>query len=346
MSVSQFSIVSSLNPFHLRTIPGNFKHYSSKSDRTVSLVRFCDDSHRSFDKRLRNDVSGICFCKSSEESDVDCSDKPTKINLWPILQPWDVPWDWKVAVFVMLPYVMSILLTGIIESEGLSKIPQPHLEGLQAPMLSMDEQGNRFFIDQLFKTVAKLSVMYVFISPYQPFSDNLFSYEWRKPFDLQCGWVLWGGIGLSIASTSVFLTRTLIHGASAGQMQNGAESLLQLLPLIGASNISTACVLGVTGILAPLGEETLYRGFLMTSLTKWLPVPVSVGVSAFIFALCHLSPGKFVEIFIFGIVLGLVYAQTRNLLAPITMHACWNLGVILLLTFLKMQGYDIQSYVL
>ncbi|ERM99024.1 hypothetical protein AMTR_s00101p00054450 [Amborella trichopoda] len=176
MSVSQFSIVSSLNPFHLRTIPGNFKHYSSKSDRTVSLVRFCDDSHRSFDKRLRNDVSGICFCKSSEESDVDCSDKPTKINLWPILQPWDVPWDWKVAVFVMLPYVMSILLTGIIESEGLSKIPQPHLEGLQAPMLSMDEQGNRFFIDQLFKTVAKLSVMYVFISPYQPFSDNLFSY--------------------------------------------------------------------------------------------------------------------------------------------------------------------------
>ncbi|KAL5995001.1 hypothetical protein ACLOJK_025059 [Asimina triloba] len=36
-----------------------------------------------------------------------------------------------------------------------------------------------------------------------------------------------------------------------------------------------------------------------------------------------------------GTVLGLVYAKTRNLLTPITMHACWNMGIVLVLTFLQ-----------
>jgi hypothetical protein len=36
-----------------------------------------------------------------------------------------------------------------------------------------------------------------------------------------------------------------------------------------------------------------------------------------------------------GVVLGFSYAQTRNLLTPITIHAFWNSGVILLLTFLQ-----------
>uniref|UniRef100_A0A0A9DP92 CAAX prenyl protease 2/Lysostaphin resistance protein A-like domain-containing protein n=1 Tax=Arundo donax TaxID=35708 RepID=A0A0A9DP92_ARUDO len=44
-----------------------------------------------------------------------------------------------------------------------------------------------------------------------------------------------------------------------------------------------------------------------------------------------------------GVALGFSYAQTRNLLTPITIHAFWNSGVILLLTFLQLQGYDIKE---
>lgn len=32
---------------------------------------------------------------------------------------------------------------------------------------------------------------------------------------------------------------------------------------------STACLVGITGVLAPLLEETVFRGFLMVALTKW-----------------------------------------------------------------------------
>lgn len=36
-----------------------------------------------------------------------------------------------------------------------------------------------------------------------------------------------------------------------------------------------------------------------------------------------------------GTVLGFSYAQTRNLLTPITLHAFWNSGVIVFLIFLQ-----------
>ncbi|XP_020694063.1 uncharacterized protein LOC110107953, partial [Dendrobium catenatum] len=78
------------------------------------------------------------------------------------------------------------------------------------------------------------------------------------------------------------------------------DALIRLLPLIGSSSISTACLVGITGVLAPLLEETVFRGFFMVSLTKWFPTPVSVLLSAAVFALAHLTPGEFPQLFVLG----------------------------------------------
>ena len=37
-----------------------------------------------------------------------------------------------------------------------------------------------------------------------------------------------------------------------------------------------ASLLTVTAVLAPVLEETVFRGFLLTSLTKWMPTPAAV----------------------------------------------------------------------
>ncbi|XP_010276955.1 PREDICTED: uncharacterized protein LOC104611555 isoform X3 [Nelumbo nucifera] len=235
--------------------------------------------------RFRGEVYRVRSFKSTEGSKEVSSEKSLENDQWLLLQAWDVPWDWKIILYVMMPYLMSILLTGIVESAGLG-VMQPHAENVTPHLHGTDEEAIRLFLDELLKTAVKLSVLYVFVSPYQPFPDNVFSYS------------------------------------------------------INAS------LLGILGILAPLCEETIYRGFLMTSLTKWLPVPLSIIVSSIVFTLAHQSPGKSTEILIFGVVLGLVYAQTRNLLAPIIMHACWNLGVIFTLIYFQSQGQDIQKYVL
>ncbi|WRX15963.1 Type II CAAX prenyl endopeptidase Rce1-like - like 3 [Theobroma cacao] len=77
--------------------------------------------------------------------------------------------------------------------------------------------------------------------------------------------------------------------------------------------------------------------------SRQVPTPVSVIISAAVFALAHLTPGEFPQLFVLGTALGFSYAQTRNLVTPITIHAFWNSGVILLLTLLQLQGYDIKE---
>ena len=44
---------------------------------------------------------------------------------------------------------------------------------------------------------------------------------------------------------------------------------MQLLPIIGSSPLGTASLIVVTGVCAPLLEETVFRGFFLPSLTKW-----------------------------------------------------------------------------
>lgn len=290
-------------------------------------------------RRSRREVSRVRCSNPSEEPSSDVFSDEKEL---PILRRWDVPWDWKVTALVMMPYLMSIGFAGLVASSGPEGVQ--HSKHMLNHLHSTDEQAIEMFTDQLLKAVVKLSVLYMIVRPHQPFPDDIFLLKWRQPLDPQKGWILWAFSGLLVASSAVFLLKILISSSVAGQTQSETEGLVRLLPLIGLSNVSTACLLGMVAIVAPICEETLYRGFLLTSLTKWFPLPVSVVLSSATFAFGHQSPGKFLEIFIFGVVLGLVYSQTRNLLAPITMHACWNSGVILFLTYLQSHGQDIQKY--
>lgn len=80
----------------------------------------------------------------------------------------------------------------------------------------------------------------------------------------------------------------------------------------------------VTAILAPILEEFVFRGFLLTSLTKFLPVPAAVFFSSVSFGLAHFSVKDLPELTVLGTLLGLSYIRTRNLLTPIVIHGLWN----------------------
>ena len=82
-------------------------------------------------------------------------------------------------------------------------------------------------------------------------------------------------------------------------------------------------------IAAPLFEEILFRGFLLPSLTRYLPVWGSILVSSLLFAAAHLSLSEIIPLTSLGIVLGIVYTRSRNLLAPMLLHSLWNSGTLL-----------------
>ncbi|KAJ4973862.1 hypothetical protein NE237_007036 [Protea cynaroides] len=278
----------------------------------------------------------ICFYNPKEKSKSRFEGKETVLE-WPILKRWDVPWQWQTVSLSMFACAISFVLTGLVQAAVTSYL------GLQIGELSLDEKAELLFVDQAILTAIVLGVIYGFTSTFQPLPEDLFCYDPKEPFSLRKGWLLWAGVGLAGSLLAITLTGAVMTFFSGETPQRETDALVRLLPLIGSSNISTACLVGITGVLAPMLEETVFRGFLMVSLTKWCPTPISVLLSAALFAIAHLTPGEFPQLFVLGIALGFSYAQTRNLLTPITIHALWNSGVILILTFLQLQGYDIRE---
>lgn len=85
------------------------------------------------------------------------------------------------------------------------------------------------------------------------------------------------------------------------------------------------------GILAPLGEETVFRGVVYGQLKKISNAPVAVVLSALIFGLYHGNLVQFVYAALLGIVMALIYEIYDSLLASILFHAVANLTVYVLL---------------
>ena len=85
--------------------------------------------------------------------------------------------------------------------------------------------------------------------------------------------------------------RVLAQNA-ARRSADGPGTIDAVLPLIGGGDdqgTRLLSLLAVTSVFAPALEEVVFRGFLMTSLTRWLPTPGAVLFSSVVFAGAHLS---------------------------------------------------------
>ncbi|MGB3207873.1 MAG: CPBP family intramembrane glutamic endopeptidase, partial [Crinalium sp.] len=91
-------------------------------------------------------------------------------------------------------------------------------------------------------------------------------------------------------------------------------------------------------IAAPLFEEFLFRGFLLPSLTRYFPAWGAIILSSFLFAIAHLSLSEVLPLMTLGIILGVVYTRSRNLLSSILLHSLWNSGTLLSLFILGSGG--------
>jgi hypothetical protein len=107
------------------------------------------------------------------------------------------------------------------------------------------------------------------------------------------------------------------------QGQGGSNPLLQAV-LEEQDMIALLFFFLTAAIAAPLFEELLFRGFLLPSLTKYMPVSGAIGLSSLIFATAHLSLSEVLPLTVLGMILGFIYTRSRNLLAPMLLHSAWN----------------------
>ena len=85
-------------------------------------------------------------------------------------------------------------------------------------------------------------------------------------------------------------------------------------------------------IVAPIGEEMVFRGFLQKFLEEyWRDVTRAVLISSLIFAMIHFNPYWTIQIYLLGIILGFLSWKTKSIIPSIILHSLNN-GIAFILT--------------
>jgi len=141
---------------------------------------------------------------------------------------------------------------------------------------------------------------------------------------LRAGWGRAVRVGLAVGVTNVATNRmlaTALHhlGADVGQQQRGfVQPLLHAPPPV----VLTFVVLTV--LVAPIAEETFFRGYLFRALATRYGAAWGYGVSAGLFAFFHDILALALPLALSGLLFAWAYRRTGNLLAPLTAHATSN----------------------
>ena len=114
--------------------------------------------------------------------------------------------------------------------------------------------------------------------------------------------------------------------------QNGSNPLLEIV-LNNNNYFSFILLFLTTTFLAPLFEEVIFRGVLLPILSRDFGIIAGISISAFIFALAHLSISEMPPLLTLGIGLGITRMVSGSLLSSVVMHSLWN-GLTFLNLFL------------
>lgn len=247
-----------------------------------------------------------------------------------------MPWSGKEAAVGIVSVVASFLGVGLVF------IPLMEFTlGREAfDNISSQEKSVLLLLNQTLVTAIGLSIIHSIIRKYRPLPVDVLSMDWRNPFDKHDGWAIWGIAGIVASPAFVYLASVIStffgmdNLASPGTVDTVSD-------MLGLDTLTFFSLMTTTSVLAPLFEETLFRGFLLPSLAQVMPVPAAVALSSLAFSLAHLSPRDAPQLLALGMLLGLVYIRSKNLLSPIVVHGVWNGTVIAILYFLQSQGVDI-----
>lgn len=250
----------------------------------------------------------------------------------------EAPWGPKNSVLGMAGWGASFVLV------GLAFIPIARFAAGPGGFVDLSQQDKSIFalINQIVETMVGIGVITTSAGTFYNKTPSVLRLNTEGPFRKPDGWLVWALIGVLLAPEVVFVASSLVEalGVEDLQARGTADAISQILSL---DQVTFACLFTTTAILAPLLEETVFRGFLLPSLAKYMPTPLAVVLSSIAFGLVHFSPRDTPQLTALGLLLGFSYVRSGNLLTPMIIHGTWNGTVLTILYILQANGIDIQQ---
>lgn len=226
--------------------------------------------------------------------------------------PWETPWDWEI--------IWQVLILGFFFVGQLLLPVLFGLLGFNPANFTVRMKAFYVLLSYLLLASGGLLVLYFSIKPFLPISEDWFRFKFRS------NWILWG-LGGYLVALPVVIVVSLIN-QRLWQGQGGSNPILPLA-LEGRDSLALVIFFVTACVAAPVFEEIIFRGFLLPSLTRYVPVWGAILASSLLFAIAHLSLSEVLPLLALGMVLGIVYTRSRNLLSSILLHSLWNAGTLL-----------------
>ncbi len=163
--------------------------------------------------------------------------------------------------------------------------------------------------------------------------------DWRQAFGLrgrQHLTVIRQGAICCLASLPVLdvVSRLCDRFYRAFDIRPEPQPIAELLVKTDSTLVASMLVVTVV-LVAPLFEEVAFRGFAYPVLKQRLGTWRALVIVSAAFSLIHFHAPSVLPLFALAIGLGLVYELTGSLLAPITMHALFNLTNVAILLYVR-----------
>ncbi|GAY39206.1 hypothetical protein CUMW_042590 [Citrus unshiu] len=225
---------------------------------------------------------------------------------------WTVPWTAETILQVMLLWVAAFWFIGswVIPFAA-------HVAGFSKESLTFRGQALFSLVTDVTEGLAGIAILHRCLSRFHPLPSDWFR------FSLKGNWQLDVALGC--------LMFPLVNRLSQFNL-----NLLPLMPsapvtissveqsIMARDPVAMALYAIVVSVCAPVWEEIVFRGFLLPSLTKYMPVWCAILVSSVAFALAHFNVQRMLPLIFLGVVMGVVFARSRNLLPSMLLHSLWN----------------------
>jgi hypothetical protein len=133
------------------------------------------------------------------------------------------------------------------------------------------------------------------------------------------------GIGTGLAGLLAAYAATAAVVTIARAITNKDVKPPEQISLDHPPTVGLLVVIGFAVIvLAPLAEETFFRGFVFHGLRKWTRAAPAIAISAGAFAAAHIFPLVIPPIFVLGVLLARVVERRDSIVPAVIAHAIFN----------------------
>jgi membrane protease YdiL (CAAX protease family) len=130
--------------------------------------------------------------------------------------------------------------------------------------------------------------------------------------------------GLLLATAVTALGLAISIGYEVLMQELGWRTSDDTYLLFNANGLGIAFFAVTAAVVAPLAEETFFRGFAFQGLKKRYGQGWGIFLSALLFSLAHMSPSGLVPIFILGLMLAWLFNKTKSIWPCIIVHCAYN----------------------